>query len=99
MRATAIGLLVSLLSLSATACGGDDSKLDTSQLESQMKNTLTDRTGIAIASVECPADVEPERGASFRCTATTERGERVLLKVTQKDEDGAVRWRVERGPR
>jgi hypothetical protein len=94
---TVVGLSV-VLSLLPIACGGD-SKLDTSRLEAQMKETLGDRTGIAIASVDCPDEVEPKQGASFRCTARTEKEERVLLNVTQNDDDGAVTWRVIRGPR
>jgi uncharacterized protein DUF4333 len=97
----AIGLVAGVsgcLSLLPVACGGD-SNLDTGALESQMKDTLGDRTGIPIQSVTCPDDVKPEKGSSFRCTATTERGERVLLNVTQEDGEGAVEWRVVRGPR
>jgi hypothetical protein len=102
MRARiAMGLVAGVsacLSLGAAACGGD-SNLDTAALESQMKETIGDRTGIPIESVTCPDDVKPEKGDTFRCTATTERGERVLLNVTQEDDEGAVRWRVLRGPR
>jgi hypothetical protein len=97
----AIGLVAGLsvsLSLLPVACGGD-SNLDTGALETQMKETLGDRTGIPIESVTCPDDVKPKKGDSFRCTATTERGERVLMNVTQEDDEGAVKWRVVRGPR
>ncbi len=93
----AVGLSA-VLSLLPIACGGD-SKLDTAGLETQMKETLSDRTGIAIESVDCPDEVESKRGASFRCTARTEKGERVVLNVTQDDDDGAVTWKVVRGPR
>ena len=43
--------------------------------------------------------MEPKQGASFRCLARTERGERVVLNVKQDDNDGAVTWKVVRGPR
>ena len=100
MRAgVAIGLLAALTACVVLAACGGDSNLDTAGLESQMKRTLSDRTGIPITSVNCPDEVEPERGATFGCTATTERGERVVLRVTQEDDEGAVRWRVVRGPR
>ena len=92
-----VGLSV-VLSLVPMACGGD-SNLDTAGLETQMKKTLSDRTGIAIESVDCPDEVEPKQGASFRCLARTERGERVVLNVKQDDNDGAVTWKVVRGPR
>jgi Domain of unknown function (DUF4333) len=84
------------LAMGAAACG--KAKLDTSRLEDQIKHTLATRTGIPIASVECPADVEAKQGHTFRCTATTTRGERVVLNVTQDDSKGGVSWRVARGP-
>jgi hypothetical protein len=93
------GLAAGLCACLVLASCGGDSNLDTAGLESQMKKTLSDRTGIPIASVDCPDEVEPKRGRSFGCTATTERGERVVLRVTQEDDEGAVRWRVVRGPR
>lgn len=100
MRAgVAIGLLAALTACVVLAACGGDSNLDTAGLESQMKRTLSDRTGVPIASVNCPDEVEPKQGATFGCTATTERGERVVLRVTQEDDEGAVRWRVVRGPR
>jgi hypothetical protein len=86
----------SALALVGAACG--KAKLDTSRLEAQIKKTLTDRTRIAISSVSCPGDVEAKRGDTFRCTATTTRGERVILNVTQNDGKGAVTWKVARGP-
>ena len=100
MRAgISIALLAAVCAYLLPACGGGDSNLDTSGLESQMKRTLSDRTGIPISSVDCPDEVEPQQGATFVCNATTERGERVVPRVTQEDDEGAVRWRVVRGPR
>jgi hypothetical protein len=84
------------LALVPAACG--KAKLDTSKLESQIQKTLTDRTGIAIASVDCPGEVEAKRGRTFRCTATTTRDERVVVNVTQNDGKGDVTWKVARGP-
>ena len=95
----AIGLVAALSACLALVACGEDSNLDTAALESQMKETISDRTRIPIASVACPDDVQPKKGDTFRCTATTERGERVLLNVTQEDDEGAVKWRVVRGPR
>jgi hypothetical protein len=95
-RTLAVLACCSAVALAGTACG--KAKLDTSRLETQIKKTLTDRTRIAISSVDCPGEVEAKRGHSFRCTATTTRGERVILNVTQNDGKGAVTWKVARGP-
>jgi uncharacterized protein DUF4333 len=99
MRARlAIALVLVSTSLVVTACGGEPN-LDTSALESQIKKTLSDRTGIPIASVKCPDDVKPKKGAQFGCAAVTQRRERVLVRVTQEDDNGSVMWRVVQGPR
>jgi hypothetical protein len=82
----------SALALLPAACGS--SKLDTSALESQMKQSLAKRTGITIESVACPDDVKAKRGDTFRCTATTSRQEHVVLNVIQEDGEGAVTWKV-----
>jgi Domain of unknown function (DUF4333) len=74
------------------ACG--ESKLDTSRLESQIKKTLSDRTGFQITSVSCPADVKPKEGGTFRCTVTTQRNERVAVNVRQDDDMGGVTWKL-----
>ena len=78
--------------LVAAGCG--DQTLDTASLESQIKNTLSERTGFAIRSVSCPDEVEAERGARFACTVTTGTGERVRVNVIQEDDEGGVSWRL-----
>jgi nicotinamide mononucleotide (NMN) deamidase PncC len=84
----ALGLGVAALG----ACG--ESKLDTSRLESQIKETLSKRTGIAITSVACPGDVKAEAGDVFYCTAKAARNERVVVRVRQDDAEGKVTWRI-----
>jgi Domain of unknown function (DUF4333) len=92
-RLPVAGLLavLSLVFLTA-ACG--QSKLDTSRLESQIKKTLSDRTGFEIRSVACPRDVKAKKGDTFRCTVTTSRNEQARVNVTQDDDKGGVTWKL-----
>jgi hypothetical protein len=78
-----------------TGCG---EKLDTRRIEFDVKQKLEERTGAKVVSVDCPGDVEPKRGDTFRCTARTAAGEQVPVEVVQEDESGTVRWRVVRPP-
>jgi hypothetical protein len=87
----ALGAALALV-LSTAGCG--QSKLNTAKLESQIKTTLSDRTGFPIKSVSCPRDVEAKKGARFRCTVTTGRNERVPVNVTQDDDKGGVTWKL-----
>jgi hypothetical protein len=92
-RPPVAGLLVVLLLVFLTAACGE-SKLDTSRLESQIKKTLSDRTGFEIRSVACPSDVKAKKGETFRCTVTTNRNEQVGVNVRQDDSKGGVTWKL-----
>jgi Domain of unknown function (DUF4333) len=81
-----------LLVLLTAGCG--KSTLDTSRLESQIKNTLSERTGFPIESVSCPSEVKARKGDSFRCTVTTRRNEKVAVNVHQDDDHGGVTWKL-----
>lgn len=86
------GVAITCLALVTVGCG--QSKLNTVKLEAQIKKTLTDRTGFPIKSVSCPRDVEPKKGAGFRCTVTTQRNEHVPVNVSQDDDKGGVTWKL-----
>ena len=87
-------LAVAFASLLLVALGCGEEKLDTSQLESQIEKTIAGRTGFAIDSVRCPDDIKAEKGATFRCTITTTRGDRAVANVTQTDDKGGVTWKL-----
>ena len=90
---TLASLSVPCLLLVVTAgCG--QSTLDTSRLESQIKQTLSERTGFPIKSVSCPSDVKAKKGDRFRCTVTTGRNEEVAVNVHQDDDQGGVTWKL-----
>ena len=42
----------------------------------------------------CPDDVKVEAGTSFTCEASDASGATMVLTVTQKNDQGNVRWSV-----
>jgi hypothetical protein len=82
---------LAVLAIAAAAC---TKTLDTDGLEGELKNQIEEQTGGAIASVDCPADVEVEAGATFECTAEEESGATFTISVTQRDDQGNVDWEV-----
>lgn len=81
--------------LALTGCG---KKLDTGTIEVDIKKVLTERTGLKIASVKCPGDIDAQKGNTFRCTATPVAGEPLAIEVVQEDAEGHVRWRLVHKP-
>jgi len=76
------------------ACG--DSRIDSGRTETAIERDLARQTGLAIASVSCPDDVEVKRGDTFRCLVVARNGDRATVLVTQRDDAGTVTWRVVR---
>ena len=88
-------LLVPLLAVGALAVAGcGDKKLDTGKLEGKIKEGIEKQTGVKIRSVQCPDDVKVEKGDRFTCRATTTTNQRVVVNVTQQDDEGNVRYQV-----
>jgi hypothetical protein len=73
-------LLAALLALVLAGCG---QRLDTAELESEVKKAIADDTGVEVQAVDCPDDVEPEAGADFECTATGRDGTTAAAAVAQ----------------
>lgn len=80
----AIGLL-------AAACSRT---LDMDQVESDLKTQAEQEFGTTGLTVTCPDDVQVEAGATFTCEASDASGATMVLTVTQKDDQGNVRWSV-----
>lgn len=87
--------LVTGLALGAAvigACG--ESRLDTDKAESAIRAGITRQTGVKIDAVRCPDEVEVRKGDTFRCVARASNGQRARVEVTQRDDEGAVSWRL-----
>ncbi|MEX0993069.1 MAG: DUF4333 domain-containing protein [Solirubrobacterales bacterium] len=88
----AIGLVVVIALLALAGC---TETLNTDKLESDIEKALT-KAGTPAESVDCPSDVEPDKGSRFECTVETKNGKQRKVVVTQLDNEGHVRFRLSR---
>ncbi|MGH2428134.1 MAG: DUF4333 domain-containing protein [Candidatus Limnocylindria bacterium] len=91
------GLLI--LSLALVGCGGSltvTRYLDVERLEGTVADGITEQTGTAIQSVDCPDEVAMEAGNDFECAVTDEHGQTGTVQITQ-GEDGDTRWQLAGG--
>jgi hypothetical protein len=73
-----------------SGCGG----LDVDKAEKNIQNGLQSQGGKAIKAVSCPADVKKKEGETFQCTALTEDGQKLAVKVTETDGEGGIAWQT-----
>ena len=93
MRLAAAGIAL-LASIAVTACG--EEQLDTGAAEATIRAGIAQQTGVEIDAVRCPDEVEAKRGGRFRCVAVARNGDRATVNVTQRDDQGRLRWRLVR---
>nr|ALS90836.1 protein of unknown function (DUF4333) [uncultured bacterium] len=63
--------------------------VDVSPIIQPVTKSLND-LGITVKDIDCPPKVEQAIGSTFGCTVTTDKGEKVPVTVTQKDDNGKV---------
>ena len=76
-RAALVALVVAL---SVPACGGGgdgEEPLAGDDLEQEISRDLEETRGVRPKAVECPHEVEAERGTTFQCTITAPDGSEV----------------------
>lgn len=95
MRCTRLAAGVACAALAASVLAGcGEKKLDTAKAESAIGADIARQTGLEIESVRCPDEVEAKRGGRFRCVATAKNGDRGSVRVTQRDDQGTVTWKL-----
>ena len=72
----------------AVLAGCGDKTIDTGELESELKSQLGADAGVEPKSVECPDDIEAEKGKKFDCTLTAPNGDEVRVEVTLTNDKG-----------
>jgi hypothetical protein len=85
-----VALLIMLGGCSASVSIGDDDALDTDKAERTIREELERTYGTSTEAVDCP-EREAKQGDVFDCTARIE-GQPLRVRVTQKDDDGNVRF-------
>lgn len=84
MPRIALLLTLPVLGLGVAACGDQ-----TADLEKQATEELSSIRGYADAKVDCPSDVDSDKGATFTCTVTGAPIKEVTYEVV--DDDGNVK--------
>ncbi len=92
-RATMLKLASALSILALVALAGCSKKLDNTKLEASINDGLKAK-GTTLKSVSCPAGRDIKAGDSFDCDGTTPDGEKVVIKVDQKDDEGNIAWKT-----
>lgn len=80
-----LSLVVSLLALAGSGCGG--TVLDDAKTEAQIEQNLEQAAGKKVTSVDCPSDVEIEKGETFDCAVTLAGGVEETATIRILDED------------
>jgi NAD(P)H-hydrate repair Nnr-like enzyme with NAD(P)H-hydrate epimerase domain len=76
-----------LAALMITACGGK--VIDDGKAEGFIEDGLQKQAGLKVSSVDCPSDVDVEKGKTLDCTAETDRG-RYAVTLRMTDDEGTV---------
>ncbi len=75
-----------LLSLSLAACGTE--VVEQADVEKQASDALAAEVGQKPKSVDCPGDLDAEKGKSIKCTLTAPDDSKVDVTVTVASIDG-----------
>ena len=76
------------LALVVAGCG--EKTLNTADVEAKLKTQLGEDAGVQPKAVECPDDIEVEKGRKFDCTLIAPNGDRVTVNVTLTDDKGGL---------
>jgi hypothetical protein len=89
--ATAVMAALALGACSASVSTGG---LDIDKAEKGIAKGIKQQTGYTV-TVKCPDDVDEKKGGTFICDSATADGQKRKVKVTQKDDDGHVVWKLQ----
>lgn len=86
------GLALLAVCLGTAGCG---TTIDMSAVGKSVSEGIESQLGLAITSVACPPDARPVKaGDAFECVATPAEGGRLVVTVTQEDDQGNINWKV-----
>jgi hypothetical protein len=87
-------ILVILGAMLALVTAMNKSNLDTGAAAAQISAQLTAQFKIPI-SVQCPSHVPLQSGGVFECTASDAQGNQRVVRVTQTDDQGNIKFSLE----
>jgi hypothetical protein len=85
-------MLLGLLAAAVLAIGCGETVIDSAKTEDALKANLGNSLGEKVSSVDCPSDVEVEKGKTFTCSVKLAKGEgqTATLKILNEDADVSV---------
>jgi uncharacterized protein YdgA (DUF945 family) len=85
-----LGAAAVIAALAFVGCGG--TVIDSTKQEEALEENLTKSLNEKVSSVDCPSDVEVEKGNTFTCSVKLEKGEgqTVTLEIRNEDADVSV---------
>jgi Domain of unknown function (DUF4333) len=86
-----ITLACATIAISLAGCGTQ--QLDTAEAERTIGDRLGEQARTKV-TINCPENVEIKKGDTFTCDAKA-RNDTAKVRVTQLDDEGNVRWKVE----
>lgn len=97
-RTVSMALLMASSAIAGAACSFSFTRyLDTAKAEKEIAVGFTEQTGIAVESVDCPEDVPLEQGVTFECEVVSQTNQKIIVAVTQTDEEGNINWQTNGG--
>jgi hypothetical protein len=84
-------VVVLVLAAAAVSCS---KTLDTSGLETTIKQNLEAELGATGIQVTCPTGLKVEKGATFNCTVAVPGSGSLSIAVTQTDDKGNVTYKI-----
>jgi hypothetical protein len=84
-------IAVSTLALVGTSC---TRTLDTSGLQTTLKQQLEAQLGAKNIGVTCPSGLKVQAGGNFQCTVSVPSSATLTIDVTQSDDKGNVTYKI-----
>ncbi|MDX6602085.1 MAG: hypothetical protein QOF13_1287 [Solirubrobacterales bacterium] len=86
------GIVVGVAAIAALAIGCGETVIDSAKTEDALKANLSNSLGEKVSAVDCPSDVEVEKGKTFTCSVKLAKGEEqtATLKILNEDADVSV---------
>lgn len=87
-----LSLLLGAVAVLAFASGCGETVIDSTKTEEALEANLSKSLGEKVSSVDCPSDVEVEKGATFTCSVKLAKGaeQTATLKILNEDADVSV---------
>jgi hypothetical protein len=87
-----LSALLGVVAIAFVFAGCGDTVLDSTKTEEQLQASLSKSLGEEVTSVDCPSDIEVEKGKTFNCSVKMQKGEDqiVTLEIRNSDADVSV---------